>query len=531
MTAKRKKWFVTLALVAAVGIAGMLILAHRMAGRVEPYIRDQSIQYLQKRFDSEVEIGSLSISIPKFSPVRLLARDLHGATARVEGENVVLRHKGRRDIPPMFVMKKFAFEVDLGTLFDTPKRVPLVHVNGMEIAIPPKGERPDLQNDEEEDEEAEETNVLFDEVVIEDSMLTLLPRDTKKNPLRFDLHHIRLQSAGRNVAMKYRASLTNPKPPGEILAEGSFGPWAAAEPGDSPLTGDYTFSKADLGVFKGIAGILDSTGHFEGTLDSVSAKGQATVPDFRMKSTGNIVPLKTQFEVLVDGTNGNVELKPVVGTLGTTSFTTSGAIVKHGGDLHRTISLDVNMPKGNLRDLMMLAMKGPSLMEGKIALKTKIDIPPLSGKVKEKLLLDGQFDITQAKFLRAKIQDQIDMLSRRGQGQPKNMEIDDVVLAMGGQFSMEDQLLTFHSLSFAVPGSGVDLAGTYDVDDDKLDLHGTLRLQAKVSQTMSGWKRWVLKPVDPFFSKNGAGTFLHIQVVGSSKEPKFGRDKGSKDKE
>src|SRR5678815_1955049 len=185
----------------------MLILAHRMAGRVEPYIRDQSIQYLQKRFDSEVEIGSLSISIPKFSPVRLLARDLHGATARVEGENVVLRHKGRRDIPPMFVMKKFAFEVDLGTLFDTPKRVPLVHVNGMEIAIPPKGERPDLQNDEEEDEEAEETNVLFDEVVIEDSMLTLLPRDTKKNPLRFDLHHIRLQSAGRNVAMKYRAAI------------------------------------------------------------------------------------------------------------------------------------------------------------------------------------------------------------------------------------------------------------------------------------------------------------------------------------
>jgi hypothetical protein len=233
----------------------------------------------------------------------------------------------------------------------------------------------------------------------------------------------------------------------------------------------------------------------------------------------------------VDGTNGNVVLQPVVGTLGTTSFTTSGAIVKHGGDLHRTISLDVAMPKGNVRDLMMLAMKGAPLMEGKIALKTKIDIPPLSGKVKEKILLDGQFDITQGKFLRAKIQEQIDTLSRRGQGQPKNMEIDDVVLAMGGQFHMEDERITFYSLSFAVPGSGVDLAGTYDVDEDKLDLHGTLKLQAKVSQTMSGWKRWVLKPVDPFFSKNGAGTFLHIQVVGSSKEPKFGRDKGSKDKE
>jgi hypothetical protein len=111
------------------------------------------------------------------------------------------------------------------------------------------------------------------------------------------------------------------------------------------------------------------------------------------------------------------------------------------------------------------------------------------------------------------------------------MEIDEVVLAMGGQFTMEDEMLTFRSLSFAVPGSGVDLAGTYDVGRDALDLHGTLKLDAKVSQTMTGWKRWVLKPVDPFFSKHGAGTFLRIQVIGSSKEPKFGRDKGSKDAE
>ena len=531
MTARKKKWLIGLAGVSGILIAGLLITAHRMAGRVEPYIREQAIQYLRQRFDSEVEIGALRITIPKFSPLRLLARDLHGATAHVEGEHVVLRHKGRRDIPPMFVMKEFAFEVDVDILFESLKRVPLVRVKGMEITIPPKGERPDLTADQDEDAEATKTDVIFDEVIIEDSVFTILPRDTGKNPLQFDLHHIRLQSAGRNVAMTYHGELTNPKPPGEIAAIGTFGPWSAAEPGDTPLTGDYEFKNADLGVFKGIAGILDSTGHFAGTLDAVSATGEASVPKFRLTSAGNAVPLKTKFEVLVDGTNGNVILKPVVGTLGTTRFITSGAVIKHGGDAHRTISLDVEMPKGNVRDLMTLAMKGEPLMEGRIDLKTKIDIPPLSGKVKDKLQLDGQFDITQGRFLRAKIQDQIDMLSRRGQGKPKNMEIDNVVLAMGGRFKMDDQRITFESLSFAVPGSGVDLTGTYDVDQDVLDLHGTLKLEAKVSQTMTGWKHWLLKPVDPFFSKNGAGTFLRIQVVGSSKEPKFGRDKGSKDDE
>jgi len=536
MTARKKKWLIALIAIFGIGMAILFLVAQRMAGQVEPYIREQAIQYLQRRFDSEVEIGSLRISVPKLSPLRLMARDLKGAMARVEGKNVLLRHKGRRDIPPMFVMKEFAFEVDLGILFDTPKRVPMVSIGGMEITIPPKGERPDFSADKKDDEKAEDeyaanTDVIFDEVVIKDSILTILPRDPRKNPLMFDLHQIRLESAGRNVAMKYRGELTNPKPPGEIVATGTFGPWVADEPGDSPLTGDYVFNDADLGVFKGIAGILNSTGSFTGTLDAVSAKGQADVPKFKLKAGGNSVPLKTQFEVLVDGTNGNVVLKPVVGTLGTTHFVTSGGIIKHGSDLHKTISLDVDMPSGNLRDLISLAMKGDPLMEGKIALKTKIEIPPVSGKVKEKLILDGQFDITQGRFLRAKIQEQIDTLSRRGQGQPKNMTIDEVVLAMGGLFRMEDETITFKSLSFAVPGSGVDLDGTYDVDHDVLDLHGTLKLDAKVSQTMSGWKRWVLKPVDPFFSKNGAGTFLRIQVVGSSKEPKFGRDKGPKDKE
>jgi hypothetical protein len=77
--------------------------------------------------------------------LRLLLTKGRGALARVEGEGISLRHKGRRDVPPMFAMKKFRFEVDLGTLFETPKTVQWVWLEGMEISIPPKGERPKLR--------------------------------------------------------------------------------------------------------------------------------------------------------------------------------------------------------------------------------------------------------------------------------------------------------------------------------------------------------------------------------------------------
>jgi hypothetical protein len=518
---------------ALVVTAVLVIAAGILARRFEPYIRDQAVEYLRNRFDSDVELAALRVRLPKTSPVRLLVTHGRGAIARVEGEGISLRHKGRRDIPPMFKMKKFAFEVDLGTLFGAPKIVPLVTLDGMEITIPPKGERPDLSSGSEsqqgtEPQSSSKPSVLIEKALIRNARLVILPKDRTRVPLRFDIYDLRLESAGPGVAMRYDAALTNPKPPGRIHSVGMFGPWAAKEPGDTPLAGEYTFNNADLGVFAGIAGILQSKGRFDGTLDSVHARGEASVPDFRLKMAGNPVPLATRFEVLVDGTNGNTILQPVTATLGATKFTTSGGVIKHEGEERRSIRLDTTMPKGNLRDVLRLAMKGPPFMEGQLALKTKIDIPPLSSKVREKLKLDGRFEVFNGKFLRSRIQDQIDSLSRRGQGQPKNEEIDEVVSRMKGSFKLENQVIHFRSLSFTVPGAAVDLRGDYNLNADVLDFHGTLRLNARVSQTMTGWKRWVLKPVDPFFAKGGAGTFLRIKVEGNSRQPKFGLDRGSK---
>jgi hypothetical protein len=518
-------------------VVALVIAGYVVANRFEPYVRGQVIAYLQERFDSEAEISSLRVRMPRASLLHTFFTRGRGMVATVEGDGVVLRHKGRRDVPPIFSMKDFRFDVDLGTVFDPVKVVHLVTVDGMQINIPPAGERPNLGSNDAASSAAadaaaatEASDVRLEQVVITNAALTILPKEKKKVALRFDIHRLRLSYAGRNTGMQYDGDLTNAKPRGDITSVGTFGPWNADEPGDSPLKGSYTFKNADLGVFPAIGGMLESSGQFEGTLSAVNVRGEANVPDFRLKQSGNRVPLRTRFEVRVDGTNGDTILKPVTGAIGSTNFTTSGGIIKREHDLPRTVSLNVSIPSGNLRDLLALAMKGPPFMEGKVALKTKIDIPPLTGSVREKLLLNGQFEVSQGRFFKSTVQEQIDMLSRRGRGQPGNEDIKRVVSAMAGKFNLANERITFSPLSFAVPGSGVDLSGTYDLARDTLDLHGTLKLQARVSQTMTGWKRWVLKPVDPFFAKQGAGTLLRIQVVGTSKEPKFGRDRGDRDK-
>jgi hypothetical protein len=178
--------------------------------------------------------------------------------------------------------------------------------------------------------------------------------------------------------------------------------------------------------------------------------------------------------------------------------------------------------------VLQLAMKGTPFMEGRLVLQTKIDIPPLTGKVREKLELDGRFQVLQGKFLHSTIQKQIASLSEHAQGQSQNQDGDQVVSKMAGTFHLENAVIRFRELSFGIPGADIDLTGDYNLDSEALDFGGALKLQATVSEMVTGWKRTVLRPVDRFFEKDGAGTYLHIRVEGTSRAPRFGVILGGK---
>ena len=542
MTIRKRNWLLAIGLAALAVTIGLVLAAASLRNRIDPYARQQVVQYLSRRFNSDVELRALHIGIPRTSMLRLLLTRGRGAMVTIEGEGLELRSKRRQDLAmagpaaPLFTIQKFACEINLDDLFQTPKLVTSVSLDGMDIQIPPPGERPAFSGPAQSNSRdipsavsgggsgaGPNTGVIIQEVTVQNATLTLLPRDSRKIPLRFVIQRMRLESVGAGMGMKYEASLINAKPPGNIQSSGSFGPWSAQEPGDTPLAGEYRFDKADLGVFNGIAGTLRSTGRFEGKLSAINASGDAFIPNFRLKMAGNPVPLSARFTVLVDGGNGNTILKPVVAKLGSTSFTTSGGIIRHEAGLPRAISLDVSMPDGDLRDVLRLAMRGEPFMEGRLALKTKIDIPPLTGKVREKLKLDGHFEVQDGKLLRSTIQNQLNGLSRRAQGNPQG-EADQAVSQMTGVFQLENAIIHFSQLSFGVPGAKLDLAGNYDLDADSLDFGGTVKLQATVSQMVTGWKRWALKPVDRFFEKEGAGTFLHFHIGGTSRKPKFGLD-------
>jgi hypothetical protein len=501
-------------LIVALGVTAWAVARH-----FQPFVRDQATRYLEDRFGTGVELGAFHVSVTVGSVWKL-----ETAVLRVAGTNLILPYPHEAGLPPLISAGKFRLDAGLSALWSPHPRIHQIRVEQVKINIPPREQRAATTSNA----AGAPKSLSLGAIQASDVQLNIYPADPAKPPRTFHIHTLQFTGGGEGRPMKYRAELTNPTPPGLIQASGDFGPWHKDDPGLTPLSGDYRFEHADLGVFHRIAGTLDSTGKFGGVLRRLEVDGETRTPNFRLTG-GNPVPLTTRYHSIVDGTSGDTLLQPVNATLGRSHLIARGGVTRPPGAARRTVTLDVVLDRGHIEDLLRLAVKSPQpLMTGDVELHTRMQILPLAEALSLRLLLTGSFDMDQTHFNGASVQDKIDSLSRRAQGQPKNEEISNVLSAMRGDFSLQDGALTLSSLTFQVPGAAVHLKGGYNLDSEQIDMRGVARLRAKVSQTMTGWKRLVLRPVDPFLSKGGAGTLLPIKITGTRENPQFGLDRGSK---
>jgi hypothetical protein len=342
-----------------------------------------------------------------------------------------------------------------------------------------------------------------------------------------------MRDVGPEAPWHYDATLVNAVPKGNVHAVGTFGPWETDSPGDSSVTGHYTFDHADLNTIKGIGGMLSSVGDFTGQLNRIGVSGTTETPDFSIDTGNHGMPLHTHFDAIVDGTSGDTYLDKVDAKLGETNFVAKGTIINIKGVGH-AIDLDVDVPSGRIQDFLQLAVKTePAIMTGAIGMKAKIHIRPGKERVVEKLGLKGMFTVQQIHFSNPKVEDKVDMLSLRAQGDPKAAKpgAADVHSQLKGRFTLDAGKLNFSELAFTLPGGNIQMTGVYSLDGEQFDFHGKVRTDAKISQMVaSRWKSLLLKPVDPFFSKNGA-TEIPVHISGTKSEPKFGLDIGHKDKD
>jgi hypothetical protein len=246
------------------------------------------------------------------------------------------------------------------------------------------------------------------------------------------------------------------------------------------------------------------------------------------------VPLHTKFHAIVDGTSGDTYLQPVEARLGRSEFTCTGTVINVKGKGHM-INVDSTIPNGRIEDFLALAVKAkPVIMTGRLNMKAKLGIRPGDQRVIEKMSLKGNFRLRTIHFTNPEWQDKIDMLSLRARGEAKQAKpgAEDVSSLMSGQFVLNNAKMSFDKLYYSLPGADINLAGVYSLDGNELDFDGKVRTKAALSQMVATWwKSWLLKPVDPFFKKHGAGAEIPVKISGSRGSPKFGLDLKHKDKD
>ncbi|HEX3371077.1 MAG TPA: AsmA-like C-terminal region-containing protein [Candidatus Acidoferrales bacterium] len=474
---------------------------------------------LTHEFNSKVELSSFSVNVP-FPLVQ------------AQGENLALHFKGRQDLAPLIVVKKFTLRTSIWGLLRRSRRISYVHVEGLQINVPPRDRGAGVRVDA-KGAMRKFRALRFDEILADGAMLTIFSSKPGKKPLEFDLKKLRLSSSGTDGALAFRTTLTNPTPPGEIVSTGIFGPWDSDVPSQTPVSGDYTFDNADLGVFSGIAGILSSKGNFNGVLDQILVDGTTETPDFRVTLAGHSVDLSTKFHAEVNGMNGDTYLQPVEAHFGQTDLLAQGTVEGTTGTKGKTITLDITATHARMEDLLLLALKEAPTMTAPIRLKTKFVLVPGPTQIPERLVLNGSFDLNSLHFTNSAVQQKVDNFSKRSLGKPGEVvkvdeatKADDVPSNLKGNFRVANGIVSLSSLDFSAPGANVKLGGTYSLQPESLDFHGKLTMEAKLSQTITGYKSFLLKFADPFFSKGTKGSVIPFKITGPIQHPHYGLDLG-----
>lgn len=492
-----KKWLrLTLILIGAVLLAGFALLAKNW-----PFTRSQVVANLEDSMGGHVEIGRFHQTwFPH-----------PGCVA----ENVIFKGYGNLPNATPITVSKLTIQGSYRGLFT--KHVPVLRAEGIHVIAPNAAYFSAWQRN------PKSFNATIDEFIATGSVLEFSRGGAA--PLKFAISQLKLSRPDAHGVMRFETTIQNPEPPGEVRASGYLGPWKTPETRQTPISGSYSFIRANLGVFHGVAGTLSSDGSFQGTLEQLDVRGKTTTPDFEVTDTDHKMPLLTQFQVTVLTRNGDVVLKPVIARLGRSVVQTEGLVASKEGLKGKTVSLNLLLRDGRIQDFLFLFLNDRTApMTGRFSFQGEAALPPQKQSFIRRVQLQGDFGIDAAQATNPVTQSNLDQLSESAEGEPNDVP-ERVVSDLKGHVVLHDGTATFSNLSFHVPGAKAKLHGTYSLLTHRIDLHGTISMQADLPKATKGVKSFLLKIINPFLKKNHhGGAKFPVSITGTYPNPVYKMD-------
>lgn len=500
----RSRWFKVGALFSLA-----LVLAVAVVSRFWPFRREAVLQLLEEASDSKVTLGSFHQTyFPR--PGCVL-------------ERVFFQHNPKSGTSPLITVERIRIEGSFAGMFA--KHVKIILVEGLHVLIPPLGS--------EHFKTPPRSSIVIDSLVADGAMLEIALRRVGSLPLKFAFAGFTISDVGGNGPASFRAKISNPEPPGEISTSGKFGPWNPDDVGKTPVSGEYHFEHADLAAFRGIRGVLESSGKYGGRLERIEVEGNTDVPLFAVTRSSHHTRLRTQFNAVVNAENGDVFLQNVGADFRDTSILAHGSIAGQPSQTGKSASLAIACKEGRIQDLLLLFIKSQQApMSGIVSFQAKASLPSGEAPFLQKVAVEGDFGINAGSFTKSDTQRGVNSLSQGALGAKKDEDTNDdtdprtVLSDLKGHVSLRGGVATLSDLSFGVPGASAQMQGTYNLISEAVDLHGTLKTEAEISKTSHGMKSLLLKMLDPLFKSRRRGYVAPVKITGTYDHPSFGLDLG-----
>ena len=360
--------------------------------------------------------------------------------------------------------------------------------------------------------------------------------ERKGETYSFPIRLLTIRNLQKGRALSYSVDMSNPRPRGHILSEGSFGPLNPLDLGSTPVSGKFTFERVNLHDIGDIGGTLSSVGNFSGKLARMLADASTVTPDFAVDG-GKSTPVTTSVHCTINALSGDVLLDAIDARSGATAIHVKGGVVGSP----KVIDVDISVPAGRAEEVLRPFFRVNSPIAGTVWLESHAHVDPPGHGVPflDRLHVDGSFDVPAQRLTNRKTEQELSAFSERAQkSQPFKVEAvpdappgaatqiadADVVSSLIGKAKIEKGSVTTNHMEFRIPGSSVVLRGVFSLRDGTVHMVGNLHMQSDISHASTGFRSFLLKPLIPFFKKRKAGAVIPIAVTGKPGSYKVSQD-------
>lgn len=358
----------------------------------------------------------------------------------------------------------------------------------------------------------------IDRLIADDAVLEI-PSRGQQQSLQFRFHKLSISNLTVGGVISFVAVLDLPLPAGLASISGQFGPWRSGDSASTPISGKYSLERADLGVFHSIGGEVSSDGTFRGDLKQIGVDGYTHSPNFTVATTQHSLPLNTSFHASVDVQDGNVVLPHFMAQFGRDQITGSGSVARRN-DGKRSTLLDLNCTRGRIEDTFYPFIESArSPLTGDTNFRMKIALASGHGPFLQKLRLDSDFHIENARFTNSQTETRLSKVSA-----PPNQDESNESAQLQGNVLLTNGVARFSELTIHDDGASAAFHGSYAVHRETIDLHGDLKTAASLAKTSHGMKAIFAKVIETFYKKSPHVTVVPVHIGGTYSHPNFGLD-------